>query len=365
MARRRAARRARATSRGRTHSLSCGSGLYRCPPSNRSQETPWHSLYARCRGWVRNESVALRGRSRLGEGSMQQERCIALVAGTPTFARRRFGTRPSKARGGSMGGEEPCHRVDPGTPRPSPPARHGRPPPDGPRSPRGPRAGFGDARRLPRPRHGGPHRRSRGGPVAAARHRRGPRLFRRDVPAARLPRRDRDPPDGRRGSRLPRGQDPGQAPRARRATPRARGVRRLLGDEVVQPAAGQVGVPDQPVAQRGPGIPPLDPHEHSPGHALRPLRARAPDRERQQLPRAAGQLLPRRPEPGPGVARPGRGADVHGDARRRVAEGAPRGHGGVLRADRLQGDGRVEGGDRLLRPREGRRRPRPRSSRTA
>ncbi len=37
-------------------------------------------------------------------------------------------------------------------------------------------------------------------------------------------------------------------------------VRRLLGDEMVRFAARQVGVPHQPVAQRGASLPPLDPH---------------------------------------------------------------------------------------------------------
>ena len=39
-------------------------------------------------------------------------------------------------------------------------------------------------------------------------------------------------------------------------------------------------------------------------HAVRPVRPRAADLERQQLPRAAGQLLPRGPEPRAGGASP-------------------------------------------------------------
>ena len=64
-------------------------------------------------------------------------------------------------------------------------------------------------------------------------------------------------------------------------------VRRLLGDEVVRPAAGQVGISHQPVAQRGAGVPPLDPDLPPGEHALRPVRPRDAHRQRQQLPRAA------------------------------------------------------------------------------
>ena len=80
--------------------------------------------------------------------------------------------------------------------------------------------------------------------------------------------------------------------------------------------------------------------------------ARAAHRQRQQLPRAAGELLPGRAEPA---------------SRRRIAQAvaltfmgaraenwpkaAAGRHGGVLLADRLQVHGRMEGGDRLLRSR--------------
>ena len=59
-------------------------------------------------------------------------------------------------------------------------------------------------------------------------------------------------------------------------------------------------------------------------------------RQRQQFPQAAGELLPRRAEPGAAGHRPGRGAELHGRAAGKLAQGAVGGHGGLLLADRLQ-----------------------------
>ena len=69
-------------------------------------------------------------------------------------------------------------------------------------------------------------------------------------------------PTGRGGPGIPGRPRPEQAQRADRPPPGARGVRRLLGDEVGRPAAGQVRVPHQPVAQRGAGLSPLDSDRH-------------------------------------------------------------------------------------------------------
>ena len=89
-------------------------------------------------------------------------------------------------------------------------------------------------------------------------------LLRRGLRPPRLPRRHRHaahrPGSHARSSPTRR---PGQARRADRPPARARGVRRLLGDEVVRPAAGQGGVPDQPLAQRRAGLSPLDPRPRS------------------------------------------------------------------------------------------------------
>ena len=92
--------------------------------------------------------------------------------------------------------------------------------------------------------------------------------------------------------------DANKRQRAHRPAARARGVRRLLGDEVVRRAAGEVGVPDQPVAERRAGVPPLDPRP--PSATTCPY-----DRFARELLTAsgsnfrvrAGELLPRRPEP--------------------------------------------------------------------
>ncbi len=133
----------------------------------------------------------------------------------------------------------------------------------------------------------------------------------------------------------------------------ARRVRRLLGHEVVRPAAGQVGVPHQAVAQCGAGLSPLDSHEHPRQHALRPVRPRDAHGQRQQFPRPAGELLPRRAEPRAAGHRPGRGAELHGSAAGKLAQRAVVGHGGLLLADRLQAHRRMEGRDRPVRSREG------------
>ena len=101
--------------------------------------------------------------------------------------------------------------------------------------------------------------------------------------------------------------------------------------------------------------------------ALRSVRPRAADGQRQQLPRAAGELLPRDAEPEPRgiaqtVALTFMGARAEKWPKQRLD-----GHGGVLLADRLQGHRGVEGGDRLLRSdrRQGRPDARARSFPTA
>ena len=111
---------------------------------------------------------------------------------------------------------------------------------------------------------------------------------------------------------VPADNDPEQAQRADRPPARAGGVCGLLGDEVERSAAGQGGVPHQPVAQRRPGLSSLDSDQHPGEHALRPVRPGDAHRQRQQLPRAAGELLPGDAEPGAGGHRADRGADVHG-----------------------------------------------------
>ena len=79
-------------------------------------------------------------------------------------------------------------------------------------------------------------------------------------------------PTAQEAQGVPPGPRPEQAPRADRPPAGAGGVCRLLGDEVERPAAGQGGVPHQPLAQRGPGLSPLDSHQHQGEQALRPVR---------------------------------------------------------------------------------------------
>ena len=134
-------------------------------------------------------------------------------------------------------------------------------------------------------------------------HARASRVGRR-VPPAGLPRRDRDAAHRRRGARVPRRRVAVQAQRAHRPPARTRRVRRLLGDEVGRRAPREVRVPDQPVAERGAGLPRVDPRRPARQHALRPLRASAAHVERQQLPRrrrststAPSRAASRRPLP--------------------------------------------------------------------
>ena len=159
-------------------------------------------------------------------------------------------------------------------------------------------------------------------------------------------------------------QRPRQTPEAGRSAVGERRVRRLLDDEVVRSAAGQVGVPHQSVAQCGAGVPSLDSDLRQGEHAVRPVRPRVADRQRQQFPHAAGEFLSRGSEPRAAGHGPSRGADVHGSPARKLAPGAVVGDGGLLLADGLQAHDRVEGGDRPVRSREGRqRRPPPRRCR--
>ncbi len=99
----------------------------------------------------------------------------------------------------------------------------------------------------------------------------------------------------------------------------ASGIRRLLGDEMGRRTADQGGVPHQPLAQRGPGVSPLGAGIARREQALRPVRPRVADLQRQQFSRRPGEFLPSHPEPDPGRHRRGRGADVHGHARRFLA----------------------------------------------
>src|ERR1035437_7704465 len=103
-------------------------------------------------------------------------------------------------------------------------------------------------------------------------------LFRRRIPPPRLPRRHRHPAHRPGSGAVPRRPRPRQTRRPHRPPPRPPRVRRLLGHEVVRPAARQGGVPHQPLAQRRPGLSPLDPRSHSREPALRPLRPRPPHR---------------------------------------------------------------------------------------
>ena len=148
------------------------------------------------------------------------------------------------------------------------------------------------------------------------------------------------------------GQPAGQARGADRRPARARRIRRLLVDEVVRPAAGEGRVSDQPVAQRGAGLSPLDPRRRS--------RTNMPyDRFARELLTSSGSNF-RVPQVNffravQGREPPAIAAAVAltfmGSAHREVAGGPAGGHGGILLAGGLQADGRVEGGDRLPRSR--------------
>ena len=156
-----------------------------------------------------------------------------------------------------------------------------------------------------------------------------------------------------------RDQDPDKRRRPDRSPAGTRRVRGLLGDEVERSAAGQGRVSHQSVAERGPGVPPLDSDQHQGEPAVRPFRPRDAHGQRQQFPRRPSQLLPRRSKQDSGGHRPSRGLDVHGNAGRQVAERPVGGHGGVLFADQLQVHGGVERGNRLVRSGQGSRPRRP------
>ena len=150
--------------------------------------------------------------------------------------------------------------------------------------------------------------------VAATGHCAGQAVLRRGFRPPGLSGRDRHAAHGRRGAAIPQRQRPRQTPQAGRSPAGKRRVRRLLDDEVVRPAAGQVGIPHQPVAQCRAGLPSLDSHVRQGEHAVRPIRPGDAHRQRQQLPQAAGELLSRGSEPRAAGHRAGRGADFHGRA---------------------------------------------------
>ena len=195
----------------------------------------------------------------------------------------------------------------------------------------------------------GPDRRVGLREVETVGDRAGQSLLRRGLPAARLSGRHWHAADGPRGASVPERQEPGQAREAHRRFVAAARVRRLLGDEVERPAAGEGGVSHQSLAERCAGLSSLDPQLDQGQSAVRQVRARAAHLQRQQLPRAAGELLPRLAEQGSPGDRPGGGPDVHGVPGGEVAGGAAGGHVGVLFQGRLQTDRRVEGRDRHFR----------------
>ncbi len=156
--------------------------------------------------------------------------------------------------------------------------------------------------------------------LEAVGHSAGKLVLRRRVCATGLSGRDRHAAHGRRGAAVPGGSQPQQAFRGDRPPAGAQGVRRLLGDEVGRSAAGQGGVPHQPVAQRG----------RRPTHRwIRTASSRTcptTSSPRELLTASGsnfrvppGQLLPRHPEPGAAGHRPGRGADLPGRAGGQVA----------------------------------------------
>ena len=117
------------------------------------------------------------------------------------------------------------------------------------------------------------------------------------------------------------GPSPRQARRPDRRAARARRVRRLLGDEVVRSAAGQGGVPHQPLAQRRAGLPPLDPTTPSArtcrttgssGSCSPPAAATSACRRSTSTARCRARSR---------GDRPGGGPDVHGRADRELAGG--------------------------------------------
>ena len=127
-------------------------------------------------------------------------------------------------------------------------------------------------------------------------------------------------------------QNPKKRGKSDRSPAGAEGVCRLLGHEMVRSAAGQVRVSHQPVAQCGANLSPLDSDLHQGEHAVRSFRPGNAHRQRQQFPRAAGQLLPRRAKPRTAGHRTSRGVDLHGRAAGELAEGALVGDGGFLLA---------------------------------
>ena len=151
-------------------------------------------------------------------------------------------------------------------------------------------------------------------------------------------------------------------PRSRRTDrqpPGARRVQRFLVPQVGRPVAHQERVPGTRLAQGGRGLLPMGPRQPCRQQALRPVRARTADRDRQQLPRRSGELRARRAEQGRAYAGRDHGAGLYGrthrlrplpcasagklDVRRRSG---PR---RVFRPRELQGHPGMEGRDRLYR----------------
>ena len=235
------------------------------------------------------------------------------MAGTPRTRKDADETdRAFDSGSGALdGGVRACHAVGPAQPNDRP-------------------AGFREAGRV-------------GHPAVGTLHGRG-------FPAPRLSRHDRHPAHPVGVPPVSRFPGAGQARPADRGAFRAQGVFRLLEHEMVRPAAGEVGVSQQALAQRRAGLLPLAAHGHSRKHALRRVCPRPAHLQRQQLPRGSRQLLPRRAAARGRRPRPGGGAHLHGDAHRGVGPRPPDGDGRLFRAGGLQAHLRVEGGDCLLRP---------------
>ena len=199
------------------------------------------------------------------------------------------------------------------------------------------------------PKAEGQSRRACFWPPVPARHRARARVHRRRVRAPRVSRCDRHAPNRGRNQGFPRVHRAGQARRPHRPPAGPRRIRGLLGDEVERSAPRKGRVPRQPLAQRRPGLPPLDRRIAPRQPALRPVCARTAHLEWQQLPRRSRQLLPRRAEPGARVDRPHRRADLLGRARRKMGPRPPRRPGRFFHPTDLQGHRRMEGRDRVLR----------------
>ena len=185
-------------------------------------------------------------------------------------------------------------------------------------------------------------------------------VLRRRVRPPRLSGRDRHAAHGGGGPAVSaRITTPNKRARADRPPAGAGRVCRLLGDEVERSAAGQGGVPHQPVAQRGAGLSPLDPRPASgrtcptTGSSARcspPAAAISACRQvnfyramQSREPQAMAQAV---------------ALTLHGRAGREMAEGAIGRHGGLLLPGRLQ-DTRRNGKRRSSSSIPARPRPRP------